>query len=63
MPSITAILIYIRNEWGNNAGPIGRRTVGTTRVTSQGRVVPWTAKELNKYMLEDQKDRAGSNYC
>ncbi|MGV3558101.1 DUF7133 domain-containing protein [Larkinella arboricola] len=50
--SITAILTYIRNEWGNNAGPIGRRTVGMTRVTSQGRVVPWTAKELNAYMLE-----------
>lgn len=50
--SITAILMYIRNEWGNNAGPIGRRTVGQTRVTSQGRVVPWTAKELNEYMAE-----------
>jgi hypothetical protein len=23
-----------------------------TRITSQGRVIPWTAKELNKYMLE-----------
>ncbi|RRB02138.1 DUF7133 domain-containing protein [Larkinella rosea] len=50
--SITSILMYIRNEWGNNAGPIGKRTVAMTRVTSQGRVVPWTAKELNNYMLE-----------
>jgi glucose/arabinose dehydrogenase/mono/diheme cytochrome c family protein len=50
--SLTAILTYIRNEWGNQAGPIGKRTVGMTRVTSQGRVVPWTAKELNSYMLE-----------
>ena len=50
--SLTAILTYIRNEWGNQAGPINRRVVGMTRVTSQGRVVPWTAKELNKYMLE-----------
>ena len=50
--SITAILTYIRNEWGNNAGPMSRRLVGTTRVMSQGRVVPWTAKELNKYVLE-----------
>ena len=48
--SITAILTYIRNEWGNQAGPIGKRVVGTTRVTSQGRVIPWTAKELNKYV-------------
>ncbi|GAB3021892.1 DUF7133 domain-containing protein [Spirosoma pulveris] len=50
--SITAILMYIRNEWGNNAGPIGKRTVSMTRVTSQGRVVPWTAKELNNYISE-----------
>jgi glucose/arabinose dehydrogenase/mono/diheme cytochrome c family protein len=50
--AITAILTYIRNEWGNQAGPIGKRVVGMTRVTSQGRVVPWTAKELNKYVLE-----------
>lgn len=50
--SLTAILMYIRNEWGNNAGPIGKRVVGMTRVTSQGRVVPWTAKELNNYILE-----------
>ena len=48
--AITAILTYIRNEWGNQAGPIGKRVVGTTRVTSQGRVVPWTANELNKYV-------------
>lgn len=50
--SITSILTYIRNEWGNNAGPISKRLVGSTRVTAQGRVIPWTAKELNKYMLE-----------
>ena len=50
--AITAILTYIRNEWGNNAGPIGKRTVGTTRNTSQGRVVPWKAEELKKYVVE-----------
>jgi glucose/arabinose dehydrogenase/mono/diheme cytochrome c family protein len=54
--SITAILMYIRNEWGNQAGPIGRRVVGTTRVTSQGRVVPWTAKELQKYILQTNQE-------
>jgi glucose/arabinose dehydrogenase/mono/diheme cytochrome c family protein len=47
---ITAILTYIRNEWGNAAGPMNRRTVGTTRHTSQGRVVPWTAPELNEHI-------------
>lgn len=48
--ALTAILTYIRNEWGNNAGAVDRRTVGTTRHTSQGRVVPWTAGELNQHM-------------
>lgn len=48
--AITAILTYIRNEWGNEAGPVSRRTVGMTRITSQGRVMPWTATELNRYV-------------
>lgn len=52
---ITAIMTYIRNEWGNNAGPVSRGTVGTTRHTSQGRVVPWTAQELNQHMLTLQQ--------
>ena len=50
--SISSILTYIRNEWSNNAGPVSRRTVSTTRHTSQGRVVPWTPAELNKHVEE-----------
>lgn len=53
--AITAIMTYIRNEWGNSASPVGRRTVGFTRHTTQGRVVPWTAKELNEHMTEEAK--------
>ncbi|MDQ4140586.1 MAG: dehydrogenase, partial [Bacteroidota bacterium] len=56
--AITAILTYIRNEWGNNAGPVGKRTVGATRLTSQGRVVPWKAEELKKYVLETKAPEA-----
>jgi mono/diheme cytochrome c family protein len=52
--TITAILTYIRNAWGNDAGPVGQRTVGMTRVTSQGRVVPWKADELNNYVTQTQ---------
>lgn len=48
---LTAILTYIRNAWGNNAGAVSRRTVGMTRITSQGRVVPWTAAELERLRL------------
>jgi hypothetical protein len=58
--AISSILTYIRNEWGNNAGPVSRRLVSNTRVISQGRVVPWTASELNKHIQEtkatDDKD-------
>ena len=54
--AITAILTYIRNEWGNEAGPVGKGVVGKTRVTSQGRVVPWTAAALNQYVLDATAD-------
>jgi mono/diheme cytochrome c family protein len=50
--SISSILTYIRNEWGNTADAVSRGLVGTTRHTSQGRVTPWTAAELNKHILE-----------
>ncbi|GAB2785830.1 hypothetical protein GCM10027275_32790 [Rhabdobacter roseus] len=47
---IAAILTYIRNEWGNQAPAVSGRTVATTRHTTQGRVYPWNAPELNKHM-------------
>lgn len=50
--SIASILTYIRNEWGNQAGAVENRTVGKTRANNQGRVMPWTADELNEHMLE-----------
>ena len=50
--AISAILTYIRNEWGNQASAISGRTVATTRHTSQGRVTPWTANELNEHMVK-----------
>ena len=43
---IAAILTYIRNEWGHQASPISRGVIGKTRVTSQGRVMPWTPEDL-----------------
>ncbi|MDX2070133.1 MAG: c-type cytochrome [Haliscomenobacter sp.] len=47
---IAAILTYIRNEWGNQAKPVTPSTVGSTRHTSQGRVIPWTVTDLDKYV-------------
>jgi mono/diheme cytochrome c family protein/glucose/arabinose dehydrogenase len=51
---ITSILMYIRNEWGNHAGPVERRTVGVARNRSQGRVKPWTVKDLEEYLRSTQ---------
>lgn len=48
--SIAAILTYIRNEWGNQAGPVSGRLVATTRHLNQGRVYPWTAIEINEHV-------------
>lgn len=53
--TIAAILTYIRNEWGNQAGAVKGRTVGTIRLTTQGRAVPWSATELNKFMKDSVK--------
>ncbi len=48
--AITAILTYIRNEWGNDAGAPERRLVGKLRHTTQGRVQPWNVKELDGHV-------------
>lgn len=56
--SISSILTYIRNEWGNAAEPVSRRTVGMTRVMSQGRVVPWTAKELDEHIKKTNSSQS-----
>lgn len=48
--NIAAILTYIRNEWGNQADPITRQTVGGVRHSSQGRVYPWSVSELVEHM-------------
>lgn len=50
--NIAAILTYIRNEWGHQAGAVARGTVGKTRVSSQGKVVPWTSEELKELALD-----------
>ncbi|WP_336514862.1 DUF7133 domain-containing protein [Pollutibacter soli] len=50
--AIASVITYIRNEWGNNAGAMGRGMVSKTRHLSQGRVMPWTASELNTYIKQ-----------
>lgn len=53
---LAAILTYIRNAWGNRAPAISGRNVGATRHSSQGRVMPWTAKELQTYVSAKRAD-------
>jgi mono/diheme cytochrome c family protein/glucose/arabinose dehydrogenase len=54
--TLAAILTYIRNEWGNNAGAVSANTVGQVRLTNQGRLLPWTAEQLNDHMKDMQKE-------
>lgn len=48
--TISAILTYIRNSWGNQAPPVDRRTIGKIRITNQGRIMPWTPETITRHM-------------
>ena len=54
---IAAILTYIRNEWGYQAGAVSANTVGEMRLTHQGRLLPWTEDGLNEHMEEISGER------
>lgn len=43
---IAYILTYIRQEWGNAAGPIHPEGVAAVREETAGRLQPWTQSEL-----------------
>lgn len=44
---IAAVLTFIRQEWGNKAGPITPEKVAEIR-TKDNRTTPWTVEELEK---------------
>src|SRR5918994_5608045 len=44
---LAAILTYIRQAWGHEAGPISPDAVERVRAVSQGRQAPWRADELS----------------
>jgi mono/diheme cytochrome c family protein len=44
---VAAVLTYIRQEWGNQAGPISTEKVAEVRA-KEGDHKPWTAAELEK---------------
>ena len=43
---IAAVLTYIRQEWGNQAGPVTPEQVMAVRTQEAARAKPWTAAEL-----------------
>lgn len=43
---ISAVLTYIRNEWGNSAPPISEAFVTRVRAETEGRSQPWTQPTL-----------------
>jgi mono/diheme cytochrome c family protein len=43
---IAAVLTYIRQEWGNQAGPVTPEQVAAIRTQEAARTKPWTAAEL-----------------
>lgn len=45
---IAHVLTYIRQEWGNQAGPITPEKVAEVHTKEAARATPWTAAELEK---------------
>lgn len=45
---IAAVLTYIRQEWGNKAGPIAVEKVTAVRTKEGARTAAWTAADLEK---------------
>lgn len=43
---ISAILTYIRSDWGNAAGPVTTEEVAAKRKELSGRTLPWSEQEL-----------------
>jgi mono/diheme cytochrome c family protein len=49
---IAAIATYIRNAWGNSGDEVTSSTVGSVRFRTQGKVTPWTSKELDTLVFD-----------
>ncbi|MDZ4743487.1 MAG: cytochrome c [Verrucomicrobiota bacterium] len=57
---ISYILTYIRQEWGNNSGPISKEAVAAERELVKDRKQPWTWPELSQVAGKDYQDIATS---
>ncbi|MBI1369020.1 MAG: c-type cytochrome [Planctomycetes bacterium] len=45
---IAAVMTYVRRTWDNDADPVPTKLVQDARKATEGRVEPWTFKELQK---------------
>jgi mono/diheme cytochrome c family protein len=52
--TISAILTYIRCEWGHAAGAVNPGTVSRLRHRTQGRVQPWKVDALNEHVQKQE---------
>jgi mono/diheme cytochrome c family protein len=50
---IASILTFVRNEWGNKAGPVTPEQVKKVRDQEKDRETPWSADELKKIPEKD----------
>tara|TARA_Y100001978_G_scaffold92543_1_gene82840 strand:- start:10237 stop:10602 length:366 start_codon:yes stop_codon:yes gene_type:complete len=58
MPILSAISTYVRNNFGNNGGPITKNFVAGIRKDSGDRLLPWTEAELEELeppLMPDRK--------
>jgi len=46
--NLSAVLTYIRREWGNGAEPVKHESVEKIRSATKERILPWTVDELEK---------------
>ncbi|MHB1560467.1 MAG: c-type cytochrome [Isosphaeraceae bacterium] len=49
-----AVLTFIRQEWGNKAGPVSPSVVTRARAAHASRTTPWTAEELKAFGAGDE---------
>jgi mono/diheme cytochrome c family protein len=48
-----AVLTFIRQEWGNDAGPVPIEAVTAARAAAMNRTTPWTVEELQAATPDD----------
>ena len=48
--SLSLVINYVRNSWGNSASIIEPDNIATVRKETEGREKPWTLKELAAYL-------------